>query len=80
MDNEKKEPIFLSGTVQLPLKIGEFAMITDRERVFLTMNVAAIQQYSEDMVIFETQKNVYCVSPPITPMPRDAGLRLVLCA
>jgi hypothetical protein len=59
----KKKTVFLSGSVRLPLKIGERAIIFHGGGITLTGTVTAIQRMTDDLIVFETQDATYCVAP-----------------
>jgi len=64
MDQEKKV-VFLSGSIQLPLKVGEMALMFHNGLPIRTSVVMAIQQISDDLIVFETRNSTYCVAPKI---------------
>lgn len=79
MLNTEKKVVFLSGSVQLPLKIGLGASIFHNDRLIRTSIVAAIMQVAEGFIVFETQNSTYCVASHMSPEPAAMVIR-VACA
>jgi len=80
MLNQEKKTVFLSGSVQLPLKVGTRALILNTGGPIWTSTVVAIQQISEDLIVFETRNSTYCVAPKQSPAPAAVYMQAALCA
>jgi hypothetical protein len=80
MMNLEKKVVYLSGTVQPPLKIGASAFIFHNGRIIRTSVVMAIHQVSKGLIVFETQNSTYCVAPQHSPVSAAVVSAMPLCA
>ena len=80
MAYQEKKVYFLSGTVLSPLKVGARSSIFHNNKTIRTAEVAAINQISEDLIVFETHDHTYCVAPKHSPANAAMGVPAALCA
>lgn len=59
LQNIKKSTVTMTGTLSLPLRIGEHAWIRTRHQLFTTSTVLKIMEVAEDSIIFETCNTIY---------------------
>ena len=59
LQNVKKATVTMTGTLSLPLRIGENAWIRTRHQLFTTSMVLKIMEVAEDGIKFETCNTIY---------------------
>lgn len=80
MMNQEKKVVYMSGSVQNPLKVGLRAVIFHTKGRTWTSPVAAIHQIADDLIVFETRNSTYCVAPRQSPTPAMTYADTALCA
>jgi hypothetical protein len=79
--NSDKKIVNLKGSVKLPLVIGTRAIIYHNGTVIKTSSVEAIEQVSDELIVFETRNSNYSVTPLFSPAPAAAmKIPAALCA
>lgn len=73
--NDSKKQIALTGTLALPLRVGERALISYQNQSIITSSVKQILEVSDHGVIFETCNTLYDLT--FIWIPIETG---VLCA
>lgn len=58
-----KKHITLKGVVYMPLHSGIRATISTGEKTYLTSQVVAVIELTDERIIFETMNSVYSVTP-----------------
>ena len=59
LQNIKKSTVTMTGTLSLPLRIGDHAWIHTRHQLFTTSTVLKIMEVAEDSIKFETCNTIY---------------------
>ncbi len=59
LQNVKKATVTMTGTLFLPLRIGENAWIRTRHQLFTTSMILKIMEVAEDGIKFETCNTIY---------------------
>ena len=77
MENPCKKQTILTGTLSLPLRIGERAWIRQTNQCITTSTVQKIWEVSEDYIIFETCNTIYRLQYARLPVGMAAE---VMCA
>ena len=80
MLNIKKKVVSLNGTVLMPLKIKERAIIYYNGGKITTSVVVSIKEVSKDLIVFETLNSVYCVAPESVAETRVMDEKVLVCA
>ena len=75
ISNIDKKAITVTGTLFLPLRIGERAWISTQTHTFMTTAVECILEISEDSIIFETRNTKYYLKYDTVPNETE-----VMCA
>jgi hypothetical protein len=80
MFNTKKKIVSLNGTVAMPLKTKERAIIYFDGGKIKTSLVVSIIEISKDLIVFETLNSVYRVIPEFMPETRVMDRTIPVCA
>ena len=75
LQNVKKTIVTMTGTLSLPLRIGENAWIRTRHQFFTTSMILKILEVAEDGIKFETCNTIYNLR--YETVPAESG---VICA
>ena len=75
LQNVKKTIVTMTGTLSLPLRIGENAWIRTRHQFFTTSMILKILEVTEDGIKFETCNTIYNLR--YETVPAESG---VICA
>lgn len=75
LQNIKKATVTMTGTLSLPLRIGENAWIRTRHQFFTTSMILKILEVAEDGIKFETCNTIYNLR--YETVPAESG---VICA
>ena len=59
LQNIRKATVTMTGTLSLPLRIGENAWIRTRHQFFTTSMILKILEVAEDGIKFETRNTIY---------------------
>ena len=59
LTNQKKKHQLLTGTLSLPLRVGERALISYGSQIITTTPVLRILEVSTDGILFETCNTIY---------------------
>lgn len=59
LQTTKKSTVTMTGTLSLPLRIGEYAWIRTCHQLFTTSTVLKIMEVAEDSIKFETCNTIY---------------------
>ena len=80
MLNIKKRVVSLNGTVVMPLKTKEKAVIYFDGGTIKTSLVVAIKEVSKDLIVFETLNSIYRVIPEFVPEIKVMDVTIPVCA
>lgn len=75
LQNNRKKEIFVTGTLSLPLRVGERAWFFVNHRSVFTTSVEQILEVNFDGVIFQTRNTIYHLTYAHIPAKSE-----VICA